>query len=135
MQYDESHLKRKSVAKLHRTDNRIYCIWVIALIYKFGQFFFSIFLKHQSTPDPSECLQRRLHLFEKFGARQYVPIYESDLKTWLKKLVKYMYKLFTDRYFGWLNINNYHFLDIYCLQINNKAYICLWFEKRKKKHV
>lgn len=43
---------------------------------------FPIFLKHPYTPDPSECLQRRLHLFEKFGARQYVPIYESDLKTW-----------------------------------------------------
>lgn len=44
--------------------------------------YFPIFLKHPYTPDPSECLQRRLHLFEKFGARQYVPIYESDLKTW-----------------------------------------------------
>lgn len=78
---NESHLKRKSVAKLHRTDNRIllhmsHCIniqiWTNI----------PIFLKHSSTPDPSECFQRRLHLFEKFGARQCVPIHESDLKAW-----------------------------------------------------
>lgn len=67
---------------------------------------FPIFLKHPSTPNPSECFQRRLGNLEQGNTFLFMNL---TLRHGKKIIVQYMYKLFTDRYFGWLNINNNNF--------------------------